>query len=316
MSVSFNTARGELRTFSSMPPEKMLAAAERFMWFNARLIDRLRFEHHFRGRPAEPVLQALLAYRTEDGGFGHSLEPDTRGSVPQPLAVWSALDLLHEVGLGDAGASKEVVRSAVEWLKKATAADGGVPFVLPSIAEVPHAPWLEPESVPTGSLLMTGLVVASLRVLGVEDRWLDDASEFCWTAIERLRDPHPYEARSALAFLDVAKDATRAQQGLAKIRTLVREKRLVALDPTPGEETHGALDFAPNPAMLARTLFDDRTIETALDALVAAQQPDGGWQIDWTVWTPIVEPEWRGVQTIRRLRALRAYGRLPPRARS
>jgi hypothetical protein len=45
-----------------------LAAAERFMQLDARLIDRHRFAYHFRGGRAEPVLDALRPYANPDGG--------------------------------------------------------------------------------------------------------------------------------------------------------------------------------------------------------------------------------------------------------
>jgi hypothetical protein len=62
--------------------------------------------------------------------------------------------------------------------------------------------------------------------------------------------------------------------------------------------------------LLARGLFADEVIETHLDALVAGQRDDGGWTFDWQVWTPDVEPEWRGWVTVETLKRLRAYGRL------
>jgi len=43
---------------------------------------------------------------------------------------------------------------------------------------------------------------------------------------------------------------------------------------------------------------------------VAAQRADGGWTFNWPVWTPVVEPEWRGAITVEMLLRLRAYGRL------
>ncbi|HEX4341432.1 MAG TPA: hypothetical protein VH062_36235 [Polyangiaceae bacterium] len=293
-----------------MSVQDVLACAERFMWLNARVIDRLRFEYHFRdGRP-EKALQALRAYECDDGGFGHALEPDFRGPSAQPLPVWTALELIDELGLSRDATAAGMVRGALGWLESVTLADGGIPFVLPSIAGGPHAPWLEPEEPPASSLLMTGLVVDVVRRLGVEHPWTARAAEFCWSAIERMTDPHPYEARSALAFLDHAGDPARVDRAFAHIAKVVRDKKLVTLAPVPGQESHTPLDFAPHPDMVARRLFDETMIDRQLDALSAAQQPDGGWNVDWTMWTPIVQPEWRGVQTIRKLRTLRAYRRL------
>ena len=56
-----------------------LDAAERFVLRDARLIDRHRFAHQFRGAPGAAVVTALRPYANPDGGFGNALEPDLRG---------------------------------------------------------------------------------------------------------------------------------------------------------------------------------------------------------------------------------------------
>ena len=56
-------------------------AAATFVAANARVIDRRRFERLFGDGDAQPVRDAVAAYRNADGGFGHALEPDCR-------AVW------------------------------------------------------------------------------------------------------------------------------------------------------------------------------------------------------------------------------------
>jgi hypothetical protein len=45
---------------SKMLPASALEAAERFIWLNARLIDRLRFAHLFRGAGASGGRAASL----------------------------------------------------------------------------------------------------------------------------------------------------------------------------------------------------------------------------------------------------------------
>jgi hypothetical protein len=51
-------------------------------------------------------------------------------------------------------------------------------------------------------------------------------------------------------------------------------------------------------------------IKLYLDALVAAQQPDGGWTFNFPDWNPMTGLEWRGWTTVEALLTLRAYGRL------
>src|SRR4051812_20023188 len=114
-----------------------IQSAERFVLSNARLLDRHRLAVLLHGAPVAPVLAALRAYRNSDGGFGHALEPDVRAPESEPASVLHALDVLAEVGaLGD-----PMVADAAAWVAAIADPDGGVPFVLPTAAAYPHAPW-------------------------------------------------------------------------------------------------------------------------------------------------------------------------------
>jgi hypothetical protein len=113
-----------------------LDAAMSFVWLNARLIDRHRLAHLLRGADPSPVVEALRRYRNPDGGFGNALEPDLRAPASQPGAVWRALDVLDEVGAFD----DPMVAGARDWLSGVAMPDGGLPFVLASADEAPHAP--------------------------------------------------------------------------------------------------------------------------------------------------------------------------------
>ena len=59
-------------------------AAADFLAARARVLDRRVFERLFRGGAAQPVRDAVAAYRNADGGFGHALEPDCRAAASQP----------------------------------------------------------------------------------------------------------------------------------------------------------------------------------------------------------------------------------------
>jgi hypothetical protein len=58
----------------------------------ARLLDCRRFELLFEGADAEPVLDAVRAYRYPDGGYGHGLEPDLGAPESQPAAAFHAFE--------------------------------------------------------------------------------------------------------------------------------------------------------------------------------------------------------------------------------
>src|SRR5437899_12195356 len=112
-------------------------AAAAFVAANARVLDRRRFQRLFEDGPAAPVRDAVAAYRNEDGGFGHSLEPDCRAPGSQPAAAEMALRILDEADAWD----ENLVRGACDWLASVAPAEGGAAFVeAGSPAGWPHAP--------------------------------------------------------------------------------------------------------------------------------------------------------------------------------
>ncbi|WP_285748849.1 hypothetical protein [Lentzea sp. NBRC 105346] len=276
----------------------MIERARSFMWHNARVLEQRRFEFLFDGGPAEPVLTALLAYRNDDGGYGHALEPDGRGPTSQPLHVLSALHLLGELG------ASVHVPPVLDWLTKIS--NNGVPFGLTSGRDYPHAPWIEMDG--QGCLLLTAQVVSALHKMKISHPWLDEATEYCWRQIDGLTSTHPYEANACRMFLDEVPDRRRAEEAAERLGRIVREQ--LVLDGIPEEEAHKPHDFAPTPTSLARRWYSDEEFARSLDELVAAQKEDGGWDFPWAAWTPVTRFEWRPIVTIDALLKLKAYGRI------
>src|SRR5204862_8129404 len=100
------------------------SAASAFVAANARVLDRRRFQRLFEDGPAAPVREAVAAYRNDDGGFGHGLEPDCRAPGSQPAAGAMALRIMDETGAWDEG----LVRGACDWLAGVAPAGGGAAF--------------------------------------------------------------------------------------------------------------------------------------------------------------------------------------------
>ena len=295
-----------------------LNRAERCLWLSARVLERRRFDQLFRGGPTAPVIDALRAYQTPDGGFGHGIEPDFRGPISQPLNVDFALRILAELPQPDA----ELLRDSLRYLKSITAADGGVPNTLPSVRDFPRAPWWQPASAtPPGSLLPTAGFVGLLSAFEVDDPWLASASDFCWRELARLveraaqaseriaRLTVMYEARAAITFLDNVSDRARAEQAAAELGRALTAAKMIQLEPDASTEVAQPLEFATTPDSLAVRWFDPKLFDAHLDAWVNAQQEHGGWNVPWMMFTPAVEHEWRGIITIERLKTLRSWGR-------
>ena len=283
-------------------------AAAVFIAANARVIDRRRFARLFGDGAAEPVREAVAAYRNDDGGFGHALEPDCRAPGSQPAAVEVALRIMDEADAWD----DALVGGACGWLASVAPAGGGAAFVESgphALDGWPHAPWWVPEEGHPASLIATGLIAGTLHARGVSHPWLDRATEVMWNRIGALTEPGGYEMFGVLRFLQYVPDRDRAREAIGRVGPLILERNLVALDAGAAGEVHTPLDFAPEPDSLARSLFDEATIKAHLDHLAQAQLDDGGWTFNWLAWSPAAERDWRGFLTVDNLRILRANGR-------
>ncbi|MGW4874497.1 hypothetical protein [Streptomyces chartreusis] len=298
------------------PAHSPLFRAEQFVWLTARVLEQRLFAYHFLNGAADPVEIALDAYRNEDGGYGHALEPDLRGPVSQPLHVGHALHVLDAVERCGGQRVDRVCR----YLTSVSTPDGALPAVHTGQRGYPTAPFIPVVDDPPSSLLATGPVVGLLHRNEVWHAWLFRATDFCWQAVESLEKSHPYEIEAAVAFLDSAPDRPRAEAAADRLGRLVRDQRLAVLEPDDLDsyavptgyaqgEHHFPHDYARTPRSLARAWFTDDEMSRSLDHLAGEQQEDGGWPVRWRQWTPGILLEAGPMVTIQALRTLRAYGR-------
>ncbi|MFI5313158.1 MAG: hypothetical protein ACHQ06_03255 [Candidatus Dormibacteria bacterium] len=278
-------------------------AAEQFVYANARLLDRFRLARLLHEASPGPVLVALRTYRNNDGGFGNALEPDVRCPNSEPAATLHALDVLVEIGAHD----DPMVAEAAAWVASIADPAGGVPFVLPTAAAYPHAPWMESDG--SGSHL-TFAITAALQAANFTGPSLGPLRAWCWERLARPDELSGYWVKFALDFLDTEPDYARAATAVEQLRPLIGADGSV---PVPGgteNERITALTLSPQPGRRSRVLFTDHQIQTELDLIERGQQDDGGWTFDWLSWSPGQSVEWRGLMTLRALTTLHAHGRV------
>ncbi len=278
-----------------------VTAAQRFILANARLLDRHRMAVLLHGAASAPVVTALRAYRNADGGFGHALEPDVRAPESEPAATLHALEVLTEV---DARADP-MVAGAAAWIATIADRDGGVPFVLPTAAASPRAPWM----VADGGSFLTFAIAARLQETSWREPWLERANHWCWAALDAPDALGAYGVKFALDFLDCVPDPARATATIDRLRVMLAGDGSIPVPGGTADERLTPLTLAPRPRARSRALFTDGQIEADLDALEAGQHDDGGWTFDWLAWSPGQSVEWRGIVTLRALATLRAHGR-------
>jgi len=272
----------------------VLAAAEQFLHERARLLDRRIFEARFQGIAPARVLDALRGYRNDDGGFGFALEPDLRAPTSQPIFVEIAFQAMHEAGARD----DDLLGGACDWLAAIAAPDGGVPPALADAMEYPRAAHWNGDWAVTPSLNPTAGIAAYLHAFGFEHPWRTKATAWC---VERMREPigSAHTLKCAVRLADAIGDAdllTHLASQLDAAEWFQREVPVTTYTQTP-------LHFP-------RRLFDDATIDAHLDDLLARQQADGGWPVDWEPPGPAAKEEWRGRWTLDALLTLREHGRI------
>jgi hypothetical protein len=280
---------------------ELFTAARDFVRTDGRLVERRLFATLFEGADPSGVVDALRGYQNADGGFGHALEPDKRCPESLGLDTETAFDILLAAGARD----DEMLRRACDWLQSVATPEGAVALCDPVIENYPRAehmgPWTyQPSLNPTAGL------VGRLYALGFEHPWRDQAAAWC---AKTLADGLPDEAHSVhetMEYLEYGPD----EVDLDAIRDQLPKVSYYRADAADPEYGVTPLHFAPTPNSVWRPLFTDEQVAGHLDRLIADQQPDGGWAITWEPPGAAAELEYRGVETVRALRVLKAYDRL------
>lgn len=279
-----------------------IAAAAQFVYANARLLDRRRLERLTGAGTADAVVEALHPYQNDDGGFGHALEPDLRAPGSEPAAKLLALETLVEVG----ATNDPMIDRAADWLAGAAAPDGTLPQMMTTGAGYPHAPFINPG----GPTFLTFALAGALWRTEVRPAWLDRATEWCWTELEHLDQPHAYTVEFALRFLDAVPDDDRALAVLDRLRPLLDDAGCMPVAGGIEGERVTPLALSPEAGSRSRTLFTAAQVDADLDRLQREQQDDGGWDFDFLHWSPGQALDWRGSFTVSNLRQLEQHGRI------
>ena len=156
----------------------------------------------------------------------------------------------------------------------------------------------------------TAGLVGLLHRMGIDHPWRDRAEAWCWATLDQGGFPDEVHAMSeVMVFLEHVPDRARAEAFAARVGDWLPKLNMYLADPADPGYGVTPLHFAPTPESMWRPLFTAGQIEGHLDRLVADQQPDGGWTITWEPPGVAATLEWRGIQTLRALRVLTAYGR-------
>jgi hypothetical protein len=283
-----------------------LRRARDFIYANARRVERARFEVMFEGAPAERLITALAAYRNDDGGIGHALEPDLRTPASQPLHTEFALIALMSSGISH----RDFADDCCRFIAGLTPTDVALPAFLPGALEYPAAPHWQAGFGGTPTLDRTLGMVALLAWHGARHAWLDRATAQCMLYLADARIDEAHHLRYAFMFASVVLSGAIRANALKRLRAMLDGAGFYVAE-TPVER-YGVtpLQFAATPDEPARAVFGDALLELHLDDLVAAQLDDGGWPIYFQPASEGAAIEWRGIWTLDALATLRAWRRI------
>jgi hypothetical protein len=287
-----------------------LNAAVLFVTTHARILERRRLHLMLGEGSPDDVVAALDAYRNPDGGYGWALEPDLRSATSQPVAAMHALEVLAEVRDTTSSRAPELC----DWLADHTLPDGGMPLRLPYADTAGSAPHWANADATVSSLQMTVQLAAQAHRIArhradiAGHPWLASATSYCLDAIDRIVEaPQAHELMFVMHFLDaVAEQVPQARPMIDRLAPFV-----VSDGPTPvtggaeGEALH-LLDFTPHPDAPSRASFTKCAVAADLERLAGQQQPDGGWTVSFTPYSPAAVLEWRGYATVQAVAVLKS----------
>jgi hypothetical protein len=289
-----------------------LSTAADFLAGSARVLDRRRFELLFGAGTPGAVLAAVDGYRNPDGGYGWGLEPDLRSRTSQPGGALHAFEVFADLVPVRTGRAVELC----DWLASVSLSDRGLPFALPVPDPAACAPFWATADPTESSLQITAVVAAAAHRVAAADAvvadhpWLTRATDYCLAAVGDLgSEPHAMVLAFAAQLLDAAAPTTPGAADLVDVlRRHVPADGLLHVAGGAEDEFMRPLDFAPLPGGPARSLFGPGVVEAELERLADAQQPDGGWPVDFASYSPAAALEWRGHRTVQALVLLRANG--------
>lgn len=293
--------------------------AAKFIVENARGLEVARFAVHFEEGSPDEVDDELAAYRNEDGGFAHGIDPDFFCEESSAAATATALDILNETG---APPDSDLVKGAVAYLLETYDESlSGWRKVPHSVNDQPHAEWWHYPDGQAASQDPALWALTNADILShlldypmlVPPALLEHLSGEALARLQELPDAMDMHVYAAYERLSGRVDSPRR---LPLIDKLTRAAQAI-LDKNPdhwSSPVPSPLWIAPraDSALVTLAPFE---LENNLDYEIATQRPDGSWRPrrrwrdDPEAWAE-AETEWGGIITLKTLVQLRDFHRI------
>ena len=292
--------------------------AKNFIMEQGRTLDQKRFEFHFENGTADAVLAALSSYQNDDGGFGHSLEPDIRTPASSAIVTTIGFQILREV---QAPVSHRLVRTGIQYFIDTYDESQQVWSIIPpEVEDAPHAPWwnYEKSAESFGRFLVNprAEIVGYLHEFreGVPTKLLNTVTAAVLEHLDSL--PDEMEMHDTLCFVRLAE--TQALPDRDKIWAKLAQAAAHGVARNAEQLTGYVLKplwVVPSPESTLAAEFKNE-VEMNLDFEIGQQGEDGSWSpnFSWDDQYPeawqIAKKEWQSRITVDTLKTLKDFGRI------
>lgn len=110
---------------------------EVWMHRNARELEMTRWNYYFANGSKEEIVNAIMYFQNEDGGFGNGIDPDNWNTNSLPYGTYYVLEILKEIEFDDI--QHPIYAGIIKYLECHSNFPDGWIFTVPSNEEYPHA---------------------------------------------------------------------------------------------------------------------------------------------------------------------------------
>lgn len=260
-----------------------------WIYRNARHLEFCLWQYHFEYGAREAVVDALMVYQNEDGGFGNALEPDNWNPASTPVAMHFALGILRQIDFTDM--SHPIFEGIWRYLESGKDRNGmGWRFTVESTDQYPHAPWwsYNPNETETDSLGITAEIAAYILKYGnrksaLWKRAFDIAKQII-TVFVSDAEYRGMLLKSIYILIDTMKELKLPGYDYAKLISALSEKIKTAIEYDSSKwhkyvvRPSNVIDGPGSPFYKEHA----KIVKKELEYLVDTKPQNGVWGINWT----------------------------------
>lgn len=306
----------DLKTLS----KEKFQLARKYILEHARPLDQALFTFHFEQGAQDKVIEELLPFQNQDGGFGNAIEPDFRLPTSSPMATTIGLQYLKDI---QASANEPIVKDAISYLIDSFNLDKQRWKAVPKeINDFPHAPWWNFNSEEDRCGVEETWANPSAEIVSylnqyhllVDRKFLEHVNNLAVDQLKLL--PEKIEMHDFLCYLRLLEsvEGENFEIILQKLRGSAR--LTVTLQP---EEWSG---YGARPLQIVTSpsspFYDSlmSELELNLDYEIESMTEVGSWKPNWSwfgqyddEWKQ-AESDWTGYLTVQKLLTLKKFNRI------